>query len=257
MQAVAAAAFTAAEAAAAALAVGAAAFMAAEGGTAGDIAERCRGGRKAIVCKENAMSAFRTWACGVGLVAAAFGALLGGCTANAQNGSGGVSYGGGGGGGSGTSTSGFGGGVQLVDVDTGQTLTAQPGQGVGVFTEYQAGGHWNVWWTCDTVMTGLSCNFQISVSVSSAPVTNLASQLSESGAQPVQVSPNEVSATTTTTNATDGITFDTAPGAIVTLGAKLDGNEDGSFLFFVQDGKVNGGYQGALADPLMIEPSSP
>jgi len=138
-----------------------------------------------------------------------------------------------------------------------QTLTAQPGQGVGVFTEYQAGGHWNIRWTCDTAMTGLSCNFQISVSVSSEPITNLASQLSESGAAPMQPSPNEVSVATVTTNAMDGITFDTAPGAIITLDAKLDGNEDGSFLFFVEDGKVNGGYQGALADPLMIEPSSP
>jgi hypothetical protein len=202
------------------------------------------------------MSAFRTWTCTVGLAVAAFGALLGGCTANAQSGGGGgFSYGGSGGGGG--SSGGSGGGVQLVDADTNQTLTAQSGQGVGVFTEYQAGGHWNIRWTCDTGMTGLSCNFQIGVSVSSEAITNLASQLSESGVQPMQPSPNEVSATTVTTNAMDGITFDTAPGAIITLDAKLDGNEDGSFLFFVEDGKVNGGYQGALADPLMIEPSSP
>src|SRR5437868_4514680 len=35
----------------------------------------------------------------------------------------------------------------LVDVDTNGTMTAAPGQGVGVFTEYTAGGHWHIWWT--------------------------------------------------------------------------------------------------------------
>jgi len=142
-------------------------------------------------------------------------------------------------------------------VDPDQTLQQPGGQGVGVFTQYQTGGHWNVWWTCDTGVTGLSCNFQIKVSVGSGAVTNVAGQLSEPGDQPSQPGPTEVAATTVTTTAIDGITFDTAPGAIITLDAKLDGNESGSFLFFVQDGKVNGGYRGPLADPLMFEPSSP
>ncbi|MBV9947118.1 MAG: hypothetical protein JOZ69_09745 [Myxococcales bacterium] len=39
--------------------------------------------------------------------------------------------------------------------------------------------------------------------------------------------------------------------------AKLDDTEQGSLLFFVQNGVVNGGYSGPLADPLTLEPSTP
>ena len=41
------------------------------------------------------------------------------------------------------------------------------------------------------------------------------------------------------------------------LDAKLDGVGDPAYLFFVQDGSVNGGYSGMLTDPLMLEPSTP
>jgi hypothetical protein len=190
----------------------------------------------------------------------ALGALLVGCTASSSGGGLGsadtAGYGGGGSAPSGSS----GGGVQLVDVDPNQTLTAQPGQGVGVFTQYKTGGQWTVWWTCDTNVTSLSCNFQIDVTVASGAsgaITNVVNQLTEQGALLSQPTPNEVSATTTTTTAVDGIVFNTTPGAVITLDAKVGGSEDGSFLFFVQDGQVNGGYQGTLSDPLMLEPSSP
>ncbi len=208
------------------------------------------------------MSAFRTWTYGAALAVTAFGALLGGCTANANGGAGRPPYGAGGYAGTSPPAS-SGGGVQLVEVDSNQTLSQTQtngqsvgGQGVGVFTQYQSGGHWDVWWTCDTSITGLSCNFQISV-LAAGPITNVASQLTEAGATPVQPTPDQVSATTVTTTAIDGITFDAAPGAIITLDAKLAGTDDGSFLFFVQDGTVNGGYQGTLSDPLMLQPSSP
>ncbi len=32
---------------------------------------------------------------------------------------------------------------------------------------------------------------------------------------------------------------------------------DGSFLFFVQDGVVNGNYTGTITDPLMLEGKTP
>jgi len=156
-----------------------------------------------------------------------------------------------------SSSGGSGPGVQLVDVDPNQTLQAPPGQGVGVFTEYQSGGHWNVSWTCDTNVTSLSCHFHISALVGSGAISNLNGALASPGGELSQPSSNEVSATTLTTTLMDGITFDATPGAIITLNATIDGNENGSFLFFVQDGQVNGGYQGQFADPLMLEPASP
>src|SRR5262245_14485074 len=50
-----------------------------------------------------------------------------------------------------------------VEVDTGRTLNAAPGEGIGVFVEYAAGGRWHIWWTCDTLQTSASCNFQLAV----------------------------------------------------------------------------------------------
>jgi hypothetical protein len=150
----------------------------------------------------------------------------------------------------------------LVDVDPNRTMTATPGQGVGVFTEYQTGGHWHVWWTCDTSKTDLGCSFDVNVSVASGTIANLAGQTLGTSDRLAQASPQQIEATTTTTTAVNGMTFDTPLDAsgdvpIITLQAKLNGQADGSFLFFVQGGKINGGYPDPVTDPLMLEPSTP
>jgi hypothetical protein len=150
----------------------------------------------------------------------------------------------------------------LVDVDPNRTMTATPGDGVGVFTEYQSGGHWHVWWTCDTNKTSLSCNFDVSVSVTQGTIANVAGEVGR-GDTLAQASSTELRALTTTTTEVSGITFDTAmpdgPTSlpVITLDAKMDGVEDPTFLFFVQDGQVNGSFAGSLTDPLMLEPSAP
>ena len=144
----------------------------------------------------------------------------------------------------------------LVDVDPNKTLTATPGEGVGIFIEYQTGGHWNIWWTCDTNKTGLNCLFDIQGSIASGALANVAAQ----SAQPsdtLKSTATTFEATTTTTTGIDGVTFDAPLGAIVTLTATIGGLQDGAFFFFVQNGEVNGGYTGALTDPLEVEASSP
>jgi len=144
----------------------------------------------------------------------------------------------------------------LADVDTGQTMKAQPGEGVGFFTEYSAGGHWHVWWTCDTNQTGGSCPMKIDVSVASGTISNVTPDTA-ADTSAISMSSQKIEAVTTTTTGVDGMRFDTAPGAIITLGASVNGCYDGSFLFFVQSGKVNGGYQGVLTNPIQLEGSSP
>jgi hypothetical protein len=148
----------------------------------------------------------------------------------------------------------------LVVVDTNRTMSASPGEGVGVFTQYATGGHWNVWWTCDTSKTGLPCAFDVTVSVTSGTIANVTGQ-SRATTDGVTSTSQSLEATTTTTTGVDGVTFDTvvASGAtpIITLDAKVGGVEDGSYLFFVQDGVINGNYPGSLTDPLMLEPLSP
>jgi hypothetical protein len=150
----------------------------------------------------------------------------------------------------------------LVDVDPDRTMTATPGDGVGVFTEYQAGGHWHVWWTCDTKKTNLPCGFDVAISVTQGTIANVASAIGR-GDTLTQASSAEIEAQTTTTSEVSGVTFDTVLPAgvtskpVITLDAKMDGVEDPNFLFFVQDGQINGSFAGSLTNPLMLEPSTP
>jgi hypothetical protein len=143
----------------------------------------------------------------------------------------------------------------LVVVDTDRVMNATPGDGVGVFTEYQSGGHWRIWWTCDTNKTSQSCAF--TVIATSGGISNVAGISLQTGDAVVRVDPTEASANTTTSTSIQGMTFDTAPGATITLLATIDAQTTGEILFFVQDGKINGGYTGSLTDPLQLEPSAP
>lgn len=145
----------------------------------------------------------------------------------------------------------------LVDIETNQTMNAAPGQGVGVFTEYTAGGHWHVWWTCDSNLNPQSvCPFDVKISVASGAITNTKTEKFE-GADTLTPSATQLEAQTTTTTDLDGVLFDTDPGAIITLDATVAGKHDSRFLFFVQDGQINGGFKGNLTDPLMLEGTTP
>jgi hypothetical protein len=213
------------------------------------------------------MSSSSTWASGrafaAGIVAA--GAFAIGCGSEGR-GSSGFGYGGGGGYSSGAGSSGgsgWGAGAtgkptrpMLVVVDPDRTLNAAAGQGVGVFTEYQKGGHWRVWWTCDTGKTAQACHFDVTVTLASGALVNPSGISLAPPDSVTQPSTQEIDTTTTTTTSEDGVEFDTPAGSTITVDAQVDGVRDGAILFFVQDGKVNGGY-GPVTDPLMLQPQSP
>lgn len=193
-------------------------------------------------------------------------AFVAGCIVDDSQGSGGGVYAGSGSsGGSATSGSSSGGGsVQpmLVDVDPNQTMNATAGDGVGVFVEYKTGGHWNVWWTCDTNKTGESCAFDNVVSVSKGTIANVGSMTPGVAAMGVtQNAPGTIEAQTNTSTSIDGVTFDTPLTGndvpVITLDAKVNGQENPAWLFFVQEGQINGGTHDVLTDPLMFEPSTP
>jgi hypothetical protein len=179
------------------------------------------------------------------------------CVANASSsGSGGGSYGGS----NGTTTDNGAPSAHpiLALVDTDQTMNAQPGQGVGVFAEYRSGGHWHVWWTCDTsVNPGQApCAFDVKASVASGSIRNAASdrfEVNDSFTSDGQ----QVEGVTTTSTAVDGVTFDTDPGAIVTLSATIGGAYDGRFVFFVEQGQVDDGAKEPVTDPIQLQPTTP
>lgn len=146
----------------------------------------------------------------------------------------------------------------LVQVDTNQTMDVSPGQGVGVFTEYTAGGHWRVTWTCDSlVQANSTCPFIITVNVASGAITNAQAEKLEQKEDSLVTSDTQLQATTLTTSDVDGVLFDTDPGAVITLSAQLNGQYTPDFLFFVQNGSVNGNFKGQLTDPLMLQGTTP
>ena len=144
----------------------------------------------------------------------------------------------------------------LVTVDTDQTLNAAGGAGVGVFVEYAKGGHWHVWWTCDTSQTGQSCDFSVTATVASGTLRNV-DGADLPGGFFTSPSPNEIDAKTTTRSETAALRFDSDPGAVVTIAASVGGVTDGAFLFFVQNGQLNGGFSGKLTNPLQFQGSVP
>jgi len=148
----------------------------------------------------------------------------------------------------------------LAEVDTDQTLNASPGEGVGIYTEYYTGGHWYVWWTCDTNRDPAHrpCNFDVDVHVEQGKVSNVrGDRLLSSDSLDASSNGTDVGAHTVTRTDVTGVYFDTEPGAIVQLSGYVDGNADPSYFFFVQNGQVNGGYSGRLTNPLRLQGSRP
>ncbi|MGO8994135.1 MAG: hypothetical protein ACLQVI_12465 [Polyangiaceae bacterium] len=146
----------------------------------------------------------------------------------------------------------------LAPIDTGANMTAAPGQGVGVFTEYYTGGQWHVWWTCDSLVDSQNppCQFDVKISVASGTITDPVSQGFQAS-DTFTVSGAQIEGVTTTSTASDGVTFDTAPGAVITLSATVGGQYDGRFLFFVEGGKVDDGFTGTVTDPIMLQGATP
>jgi hypothetical protein len=153
--------------------------------------------------------------------------------------------------------------AMLATVDPNVTMNASPGEGVGVFSEYDTGGHWHLWWTCDTDVTNQTCPFDIKVSVATGTITNASSEQFAptdtliTPSTPASGPSGEIEAKTVTTVASEGVLFDTDPGATITVTATIGGLYNGRFLFWVQGGKVDDGYRGTVTDPLMLVGASP
>jgi hypothetical protein len=152
--------------------------------------------------------------------------------------------------------------VMLAFVDTGRTLTVTPGQGVGVFVTYQAGGTWLIQWTCDTTITNESCDFAINVGVAVGPPSLALLPNTVGSGETVQLvaaDPTEpaIQIMATTSAQQEQVSFTTSPGATINVGVQLGGLPSSQYFFFVQNGQVNGGYTGSLSDPLEFQPTSP
>jgi hypothetical protein len=135
--------------------------------------------------------------------------------------------------------------VVLVDAD--KTMNVTGGEGAGIFVEARSGGKWIVSWTCDSKLTGQSCAFTHSITS-----TRISNQVLNGESLPGEST--RVTFDSVVSNQVGKLSFQAEEGASVTIQSTLPGesNSDGRYFYFVQDGKVNGGFAGQLSNPLIF-----
>jgi hypothetical protein len=146
--------------------------------------------------------------------------------------------------------------IRLVDIDAGATLSATPGDGVGVFVEYESGGHWTIWTSSDIGIGGAARSFDILATAidDTSVLSNLAGVDLGAEDQVLLTAENQVQLLTETELGTDGVTFDTTPGAIIELDVLVDGASDPRIIYWVGGGVL---HAGAPSNPIDFWPSAP
>jgi hypothetical protein len=144
----------------------------------------------------------------------------------------------------------------LVNIDSDVALDAKPGDGVGVFVEYYAGGTYRIWTTCDTNFSGATCPFDIftSVDTSSSIIAITEENLEKFDSITVQQTQGTVDLHFETDSDYDAIEIDVTPGAILRVEALIDGTSDPRFVYWFGNGVL---HEGAPTSPVDLSPSKP
>lgn len=148
---------------------------------------------------------------------------------------------------------------QLVTIDADATVSADPGEGVGVFVEYTTGGHWRVFTACDyntPTNPGYPCTFDVFATPldKGADISNAKGE-ELSGYDTISLqSDGSVHLYAENTVGLNGVTFDTPPGATIELEVYLDGQANPRFIYWVGKDVL---HTGAPTNPLDFQPSEP
>jgi hypothetical protein len=142
-----------------------------------------------------------------------------------------------------------------VVVDPGAQMSASPGEGVGLFVQYQGDGRWDLFTTCDTAVTGAACNFDVVISADPGVYFSgiVGTDLGPSGSVSLQ-SDGSIRLVTDTDFATDGVSFDADAGATIEVDVLLDGVAQPQFIFAVSNGVL---LQGMPGNPVDFTPAAP
>jgi len=143
-----------------------------------------------------------------------------------------------------------------MSIETDASLSAVPGEGVGVFVEYYAGGVYRVWTTCDTLATGLVCPMDVYMSVDTSSRIDAIVEDGLEGPDFVNVNTEAgtVDMHVDTGSDVDAVEIHTDPGAILRLELVLDQVAQPRFVYWFGDGVL---HNGAPTSPVDFVPSSP
>lgn len=140
-----------------------------------------------------------------------------------------------------------------VLIDSGKTLDANPGEGVGLFFEYAGGGHWHLHTTCDTSSSGYGCDFSVDATPQAGSSLDAVADEGLSGDDVAETRGGSLHFAAHTTTGSKGVTFTTAPGALLEVQTYLDGNLEGRYVYWVGSGVL---HAGAPTNPLVLQPSA-
>lgn len=130
-----------------------------------------------------------------------------------------------------------------------------PGEGVGLFLEYGTGGKWRLWTACDTNYSNVACAFDATVSVDSASeILSVEGEDLEGFDDARMIDAGAAAFMSDTGSDTDGMLFETTPGATVRLDMALDGKSEPRFVFWFGDGVL---HKGAPSNPVDFLPTAP
>lgn len=143
--------------------------------------------------------------------------------------------------------------IEEASIDTDQLLDVEPGDGAGVFIEYEAGGTYQVRTSCDS-RDRSDCYWDILVTpLEGAPVLGVAPMDLESDDSVSVGAGNQVRMAVYTSGDFDAFTLQTDAGAGIELDALLDDACGNPYVFWVGDGALR---SGAPSNPINLIPSA-
>jgi hypothetical protein len=138
-------------------------------------------------------------------------------------------------------------------IDAGETLSTELGRGAGVFVEYQRGGTWRIWTSCDTKLTGMICRYQVNVGPR-AKIEEINAFDLESSDYFERYTDGTFTLFADTDIGTDVVEFKTKPGALVDVELIIDGHVDPRYLVWYGNDRI---HDGAPRSPVVLQPDAP
>jgi hypothetical protein len=143
----------------------------------------------------------------------------------------------------------------LVTIDADKTISAEPGEGVGLFVEYAAGGTWRLWTSCDTNYSNVACAFDVVLSVDTASeITKVEGEDLEGFDEAGTYDEGSAFFVADTDSNLDAVVVHTTEGAILRVDMLLDGYPEARFIYWFGEDVL---HQGAPSNPVDFEPSAP
>lgn len=140
-------------------------------------------------------------------------------------------------------------------IDTDALIDVKPAEGVGVFVEYEAGGRWHVYASCDTNVSRHDCLFDVVVhSLGTNGILSASGDGLEDDDSVSLFGVDGVQMVSYTDYDFDGFYVDTDPGAKLSIDVMLDDGCGAEWVYWIDQGGV---HEGAPSTPFDLTPSTP